>query len=163
MLYTALGQGSVFLALCFFGLVAALVTEPLCMLARAKRNDNKARDRVAENKAKAGLNEAGGKTKTGGKVKSRACFALKLVCDLLTCLLCTGMFFAALIFANFGQFRVFCLVAFVIGFVSEKLILSKSVVFLISRGYTFCSKLLRRLVAKLCKKSKQASKITKPS
>ena len=129
MLYATLSQGNVFVALLFFGALAALICEPIFLLAKVNFKNKKLKQTWI------------------------AC------CDVFICLSSMYIFLLGLLWCNFGEFRVFCLVAFLLGFWIEKLTISKSVAFLLAKSYNACTRLCKILGSKLWQRQKAKQKL----
>ncbi|MCL2540114.1 MAG: spore cortex biosynthesis protein YabQ [Firmicutes bacterium] len=154
MLYTTLGQGYVFLALLALGAGASLACRPLLLYVKLKFPSGPDKKHTDTRAVIASL--ASGANKRSNLQYSTHLFKKGLVftVDLLVCLFFAGVFWFGLLLFHFGEFRLFCLLGFLTGILLEKLLLAKTVDFLLLKAYTLLAKIVLRLRSKLCRKPK---------
>jgi|GEM_PF-2932609 len=171
MLYTALGQGGAFVALMFFGVVAALIVEPFYALSKglaiASGKSYPLPKNESINAAKVpalmlGRAQASASTapiNAASKTPVRKRVVIVFICDILVCAVALCVFWWALVWCNFGELRLFCLAGFTLGWWLEKLIFSKTVVFLLCKGYNIFIKFFKIPGGKRCKKRTQKASL----
>ena len=129
MLFESIGQGWIFLLILHLGICCALFDEiwRLIPFVIKKLNIKKTINKIEKNSTKITFAPKQ-KIKQNNKIKFK--FAKKIIKNISICfrvLVCFAIFYLGVLFINYGEMRIYLILAFVVGFWLERTFLADGV------------------------------------